>query len=268
MPFFTHAGVRLHYRLDGRPDRPLLVLGNSLGTDLFMWDKQIEALTDQYRVLRHDMRGHGASDVVPGDGDMATLGSDVLALVRGLGTNRLVYCGLSLGAMVGQWLAIHAPQHLAQVVLSNAAPYLPSHETWSARMALARKDGMSALLDMVMPRFFSQDYRARDEPFYHSMRASFAGMSAEGYASACAAVRDADFRGDLAKIRTPTLVISGSLDAATPAEVFGAQLVQGIPGAKSAVLSAGHIANVEQPGAFNRALLEFLSNQPRNKDAR
>jgi 3-oxoadipate enol-lactonase len=118
---------------------------------------------------------------------------------------------------------------------------------------------MPALLDMVMPRFFSEAYRDRDEPFYHSMRTSFSGMSAEGYASACGAVRDADFRPELHRITTPTLVISGALDTATPADVFGAQLVQGIPHAKSVVLPAGHIANVEQPEAFNRALLEFLS---------
>lgn len=259
MPFLKRDGIRLHYRLDGRPDKPLLVLGNSLGTDLFMWDRQVDALTDHFRLLRYDMRGHGASDVAGGDTTMDVLGGDILSLADHVGVDKFAYAGLSLGAMVGQWLAVNAPQRLTQLVLSNAAPYLPSHESWSARMALARKDGMPALLDMVMPRFFSQPYRDRDEPFYHSMRTSFAGMSGEGYAASCAAIRDADFRPKLAGITTPTLVISGSLDAATPHEAFGAQLVQAIPNAKSVVLPAGHIANVEQPEAFNRALLEFLS---------
>lgn len=258
MPIHQAGAVRLHYRLEGRPDLPLLVLGNSLGTDMFMWDRQIEALTRHFRVLRFDMRGHGASDVTSGDMRMEVFGSDVLALADQAGADRFAYVGLSLGAMVGQWLALNAPQRLSGLVLSNAAAHLPSYDSWTARMALARSEGMRALLDMVMPRFFSEAYRAVDEPFYHSVRTAFASMSAEGYAAGCAAVRDTDFRTALQRFTTPTLVISGALDTATPAETFGAQLVQGIPGATSVVLTAGHIANIEQPVAFNQAVLEFL----------
>ena len=258
MAFLNRDGVRLHWRLDGKPDLPLLVLGNSLGTDLFMWDRQVEPLMQRFRLLRHDVRGHGASDVVPGDATLGQLGADLLALVDQTGAERFAYCGLSLGGLLGQWLGIHAPQRVSALVLSNAAPHLPPPEGWSQRMRLAREEGMGALLDMVMPRFFSQPYRDRDEPFYHSMRHSFAAMSGEGYAAACAAIRDADFRAGLARITPPTLVISGARGAATAHDAFGAQLVAGIPGARSLLLPAGHIANVEQPEAFSRALLEFL----------
>ncbi len=258
MPFHTPQDARIHYRLDGHPHLPLLVLGNSLGTDLFMWEPQMNALMTRFRVLRFDTRGHGASEVREGDTTIERLARDVLGLADVLRVERFAFCGLSLGAMVGQWLGIHAPGRLERLALSNASPYLPSHESWSARMALARREGMGGLLDMVMPRFFSQAYRERDEPFYHSMRTSFASMSAEGYAACCAAVRDADFRPGLAGIRTPTLVIAGALDTATPAAEHAQLLRQGIPDARWALLDAGHIANVEQPEAFSRALLDFL----------
>jgi len=259
MPFRSaDDGARLYHHLDGHPGRPLLILGNSLGTDMFMWAPQMEALSAHYRVLRMDTRGHGASDVRPGDTRIERLARDVLDAADLLQAERFDFCGLSLGAMVGQWLGIHAPQRLRHLVLSNGSPWLPSHESWSTRMALARREGMPALLDMVMPRFFSDSWRQRDEPIYHAMRNSFATMDAEGYAACCAAVRDADFRADLERIATPTLVIGGALDTATPAAEHAAALRRGIPGAEWALLDAGHIANVEQPLAFNRALLDFL----------
>jgi 3-oxoadipate enol-lactonase len=165
---------------------------------------------------------------------------------------------VSLGGLIGQWLGVNAPHRVSKLVLANAAPHLPPPEGWSQRMQLAREKGMGTLVGMVMPRFFSQPYRDRDEPIYHSMRTSFTAMSGEGYAQCCAAIRDADFRAQLPQIATPTLVISGALDMATPHETYGSQLVAGIPGAKSLILEAGHISNVEQPEAFTRALLDFL----------
>jgi len=258
MAIHNHLGARLHFRLDGRPELPLLVLGNSLGTDLFMWERQIEPLMQRFRLLRWDMRGHGASDAVPGDATLDEFGADLLALVDHVGERTFAWCGVSLGALLGQWLAVNAPERVSALVLSNASPHLPPPEGWSQRMRIAREQGMQALVDMVMPRFFSEPYRARDEAFYHSIRTSFLQMPAEGYASACAAIRDSDFQPQLSGIRTPTLVISGSLDSATPHGAHGAKLVAGIPGARTLALEAGHIANVEQPEAFTRALLEFL----------
>lgn len=258
MPFHHTAGIRLFYRLDGHPDRPLLVLGNSLGTDVFMWEPQMEALTAHYRVLRIDTRGHGASDVKQGDARIEDLARDILGVADALQASQFAFCGLSLGAMVGQWLGIHEPARLSKLVLSNASAHLPPRESWSDRIALVRREGMANLTDAVMARFFSQDYRDRDEPFFHSMRTSFASMQAEGYAACCAAVRDADFRAHLPHIAVPTLVIAGALDTATPADAHGQPLREGIPDARWALLQAGHIANVEQPEAFNRAVLDFL----------
>lgn len=256
--FNRDSGTRLYYRLDGRVDRPLLVLGNSLGTDIFMWERQVEAFTAHYCVLRIDARGHGASDVKPGNARIEDLARDVLNVVDALQVDRYTFCGLSLGAMVGQWLGINTPERLNGLILSSASAHLPTYESWSERMALVRRDGMAVLADKVMPRFFSQDYRDRDEPFLHSMRTAFTSTQAEGYAACCAAVRDADFRADLRRIAVPTLVIAGSLDSATPADIHGRPLCDGIPGARWALLQAGHIANVEQSDAFNHIVLDFL----------
>ncbi len=258
MPFHAKAPARLYFRVDGHPDRPLLVLGNSLGTDVFMWDRQMEALTAHYRVLRMDTRGHGASDAGPTDPGIEDLAGDVLAVVDTLQVERFHYCGLSLGAMVGQWLAIHAAHRLHRLVLSSAAAHLPSHESWTQRMSLVRREGMAALVDAVMPRFFSQAYLDRNEAFLQSMRTSFLATPPQGYAACCAAIRDADFRPHLKDIAVPTLVIGGAFDTATPADVYGQALHEGIPAAYWALLQAGHIANVEQPDAFNRTVLEFL----------
>lgn len=258
MPFHSGPGPRLYYHVDGHPKRPWLVLGNSLGTDMLMWEPQMPAFTQHFRVLRIDTRGHGASDVPPGDATIEELARDVLGLADALGIERFAYCGLSLGAMVGLWLGIHAPRRLDRLVLSNASAHLPAYESWTLRMQTVRRDGMAALTDAVMQRFFSQAYRDRDTPFYHSMRASFEATPAEGYAACCAAVRDADFRDRLPDVRVPTLVISGALDSATPPDPHGHLLHDGIPGAQWAILQTGHIANVEQPETYAGVTLDFL----------
>jgi len=266
VPFLVRDGCRIYWRLDGKPELPVLVLGNSLGTDLHMWHPQVDALTQHFRLLRLDTRGHGASGVPGGDYTIEDLGSDVLAVCNHLGLRRFHYCGLSLGAMVGQRLALQVPQRLGGLVLANAAACLPTRESWSARMALARASGMEALVDMVMPRFFSDEYRARNEPLYHSLRTTFLHTEPQGYAACCAAVRDADFRPHLASISTPTLVIAGTRDTVTPPDTHGAELTRGIAGARLVTLDAAHISSVEQPAGFARAVADFLCNLPQPKE--
>lgn len=258
MAFATIDGSRVFFRLEGRPDAPLLVLGNSLGTDTQMWDRQTEALTAHFRLLKIDARGHGASDVPAADLTVERLARDVLALVDGLGVARFAYCGVSLGAMVGQWLGVHAGDRVTHLVLSNATAHLPSVESWNARIALVRRDGMEALVDAAMPRLFSDVFRTADDPYFHSLRETFRRTDADGYAACCAAVRDADFRPLLGRIAAPTLVVGGRHDVATPIEAHGAPLADAIAGARLLALDAGHLANVEQPDAFSRAVVSFV----------
>lgn len=259
MPFIESEGARLYYRLEGRDDRPVLLLSNSLGTDVGMWAPQLPGLMESHCVLLYDSRGHGASEAPDGDYSVAQLGRDALALADALGVGRFAFCGLSLGGLVGQWLGLNAAERLTALVLSNASPYLPPPEAWAQRMALVREKGMAALVDPVMERFFSEGYRRRDEPLFHSMRRTFLSTPAAGYAGCCAAVRDADFRARLAEIRVPTLVIGGSDDAATPPAEHARKLEAAIPGARYAELPAGHIANVEAPADFLALLRGFLA---------
>jgi 3-oxoadipate enol-lactonase len=259
MPICKANGLRQAYRLEGRGDRPTLILSNSLGTDLGMWDKQMLRLNEAFRVLRYDTRGHGASEVTDGDYTVELLARDVLALADALGIERFAFCGLSLGGLTGQWLGIYAASRLTHLALCNAAPHLPPPEGWSARMDTARQQGMRALVDPVMQRFFSEPYRARDEAFFHTVRRTFLSTDPRGYASCCAAIRDADFRAPLGTIETPTLAIGGTLDAATPPTISSELLARTIPGARLVNLEAGHISNVEQPEAFTDALLGFVT---------
>jgi 3-oxoadipate enol-lactonase len=169
------------------------------------------------------------------------------------------FVGLSLGGLVGQHLAVHHGAHLTKVVLSNTAPSLPPKENWDARAKAVREGGMNAIVDLAMQRFFSDGYRARNEPLAAAIRATFLATDPKGYAGACIAIRDADYTADLPRIRTPTLCIGGSLDVSTPPAVGADVMAQAIPGAKKTILEAAHISNVEQPAAFNAAVLGFLA---------
>lgn len=257
MPQLIANGLRQCYRLEGRDDRPVLVLSNSLGTDSGMWDRQVASLLHRFRVLRFDTRGHGATEVTAGDYSIDLLGRDLLALADALDIDRFAFCGLSLGGLIGQWLAINAAERLTRAVLCNTAAHLPPAENWSARMATVRRDGMKALVDVVMQRFFSEPYRARDEGFFHTMRWTFLATDPQGYGGCCAAIRDADFRAGTSAIRIPVLVIGGRLDEATP-PAMGRSLATSIPQARYIELEAGHLSNIERPEEFTRAVIDFL----------
>lgn len=258
MPFASSDGSRLYYRVEGRDDRPVLVLSNSLGTDFGMWAPQVPTWMERYKVLLYDGRGHGASDAPDGEYSIDQLGRDVLAVADAAGVETFAFCGLSIGGFAGQWLAIHAPERLSAAVLANTSAHLPPPENWSNRMKVAREQGMGALADPVIERFFSEEYRQRDEPLLHSVRRTLLNTSPVGYAGCCAAVRDADFRAGLARISTPTLVIGGDRDVATPPDEHGRPLADAIPGARYAALDAGHVSNLEAPAEFAALVMDFV----------
>ncbi len=260
MPIAKLRGVDIAYTLEGPADKPLVVLCNSLGTNVGMWEPQVAALTERFRLLRFDNRGHGASSVTPagfGIGDMA---QDVIDLTHHIGAERFAFIGLSLGGLIGQHLGVHHGDHLTRLVLSNTAPALPPKENWDARAKAVREGGMAAIVDLAMTRFFSDGYRARNEPLGAAIRATFLSTDPEGYAGACIAIRDADYGPALGGIKTPTLCIGGSLDVSTPPAMGADVMAAAIPGAKKAILEAAHISNVEQPAAFNAAIVGFLTS--------
>ncbi len=258
MPFAEIADTRLHYRFDGPEDAPVLLLSNSLGAELAMWDPQLPELTRTKRVLRYDTRGHGHSGVPPGPYSIERLGRDVVALLDHLQLDRVDFCGLSLGGMTGMWLGVHAPQRLARLVLANTAAQMPPPESWNARIAAVSSGGVAAVSETVLERWFTPTFVAREPAAKAAMKAMMDRAPAQGYAACCAAVRDMDLRDDVARITTPALVIVGDFDASTP-PAQGEFLAARIPGARLVRLPAAHLSNVEAATAFTAALSSFLN---------
>nr|WP_276617560.1 3-oxoadipate enol-lactonase [Pseudomonas sp. TMW22089] len=251
----------MNYRLDGPQGAPVLVLSNSLGTDLGMWDAQIPAFTEHFQVLRYDTRGHGQSLVSEGPYSIEQLGRDVLALLDALHIERAHFCGLSMGGLIGQWLGIHAGERLNKLVVCNTAAKIGEPSVWNPRIEMVLRDGpeaMAGLRDASIARWFTADYAQAHPEQVKRITDMLAATSPQGYAANCAAVRDADFRDQLAAIKVPTLVIAGTEDAVTPPS--GSHFIQEqVAGAQYAEFHAAHLSNVQAGDAFSQRVLAFLS---------
>ncbi|OYW59685.1 MAG: 3-oxoadipate enol-lactonase [Rhizobiales bacterium 35-68-8] len=263
MPFLSAGGLVTHYDLAGPQDAPVLLLANSLGTSFHIWDAVMPALAARFRVLRYDMRGHGLTDAVPLEGEngysIAALAGDALALMDALGIGKAHVCGLSIGGMVAQHLAAHAPDRVERLVLCDTAAVIGPASVWNERVAGIRKSGLAAIAPGVMERWFTAPFRAANPVIMQGCINMVARNTLDGYVGCALAVRDADLRADGARIATPTLVIVGDQDPATPPASAEA-LAAGITGARLAVIaSASHIPCVEQPAALERLLVDFLS---------
>jgi len=246
------------YRHEGAADRPALLLSHSLGLDLAMWEPQAADLARHFQVIRFDTRGHGASGVTPGDYTIDQLGRDALALADALGLERFAFCGLSLGGMIGMWLAIHAPERLTHLVLANTSPR-PDATTIESRRTTVLERGMPAVETVVMGRFFSTASLQANPPAVSWARRTLLGTNPTGYAGCCAAIRDHDVTSALPAIHVPTLVISGNGDVSLPWVGHSEILAGEIPRARVVHLSTAHISNLEQPRSFTASLFEFLA---------
>jgi len=257
MPVFQNGPARCFYRVHGEEDRPPLFLSHSLGQDHGMWDAQAEALAPHFRVVRYDIRGHGASGVTPGDYAVADLGQDVLRLADEIGITRFAFCGLSLGGMIAQWLAANAPMRVTAIVLANTSP-LPGFERMERRRQTVLASGMAAVADEVMGRFFSPAHLAAGGPAVAEARRTLLATDPVGYAGACAAVRDMDLTGVLPRIQSPALIIDGEHDMSLPWKGHGDALAAGLPHATVVRLAAAHLSNLERPRSFTAAVVRFL----------
>jgi 3-oxoadipate enol-lactonase len=250
-------GCPLYVRVDGHETAPALMLCNSLGTDLHLWDAQTPEWAKSFRVVRYDRRGHGRSGLGHAPHTMDTLGRHALAIMDALGLDKVHWCGLSMGGMVGQWLGAHAPHRIDRLILSNTSAYYPNKTPWDHRIATVRRKGLAWIADTIMTLWFSPDFRAREPQTIARMKEMLSATPVEGYIAACQAVRDMDHRELLRKISAPTLIIAGTYDVSTP--VPAAKFIHGrIPGSVLTVLDAAHIANVEQPAIYTETVLEFL----------
>jgi 3-oxoadipate enol-lactonase len=257
MPFAKVDGGRIHYRIDGDPDAPVLVLSNSLGTDLSMWDRLVAALSRSFRILRYDSRGHGRSLVTSGPYRIEQLARDVVSLLDGLEMARVHYCGLSLGGMVGIWLGAHEPSRVDRLVWASTAAHLGPPEAWDARLEAIRQGGMASVADRIIERWFTPAFRGRCAAAVNATRQMLLTAPSDGYTACCAAVRDRDQRAELASIRALTLVIAGRHDPATPPATCRL-IADAIHRARLVELSAAHLSNIEGAEAFNAAVLGFL----------
>lgn len=258
LPTVDIERVKLNCRIDGPADAPVVVLSNSLGTNLEMWDAQMPSLSARLRILRYDQRGHGASEATPAPYAFDTLGRDVLVLLDALKIKRAHFCGVSMGGGTGMWLAAHAPERIDRLVLANTAAKFGTREAWNARIDAVRKGGLAAIADGVLERWFTPGFRARAADTVQRMRDMLAATPVEGYLGCCAAVRDVDLRNAIGRISAPTLVIVGAHDVSTPA-AEGRALAERIRGARVVELDAAHISNVEAAERFTTEVLGFLS---------
>lgn len=250
-------GCIIHAELEGPQSAPVLMLSNSLGTDLHMWDAQAGPLTSHFRLLRYDRRGHGKSDAPKGPYTMERLGRDVLGVLDGLGIQKVDWCGLSMGGMVGMWLGANAANRIDRLILSNTAAHFPDPAVWDARIKMVREVGLLGIVDANMERWFTKGFRERAPQTIAKMREMFVATNVEGYVGCGEAIRDMDHRPLLPRIAAPTLVIAGRHDPATTLEA-GEFIQQHIAGARIAVLEAAHISNLEQPQAYADTVLGFL----------
>ena len=238
--------------------KPWLLFSNSLGTNLRMWDPQMEDFSKSFRFVRYDCRGHGRSDAPEGLYTIERLGRDAIAILNALDIERTFYCGLSKGGMVGQWLGANAPERIERMVLCNTAAYMPAPDLWNHRIEIATSKGIAPLAEGIVERWFTKDFRNHDPAEVERVGAMVHSTPGVGYAGCCAAIRDMDQRDAIKGIALPTLVVAGEKGPATSPEL-ALEIQKLIDGSKFFVLDAAHLSNIEQPDAFNGTVLEFLT---------
>lgn len=249
--------IRLHYRSDGDRTLPCLVLSNSLGTDLHMWDAQVARLASAFYIVRYDTRGHGRSTSGSEPCAIEDLGRDVIALLDHLEIAQAAFCGISMGGLTGQWLGYQHPQRFTQLVLANTAARIGSSEAWLARAKQVREAGMEAVADGAAGRWFSPEFIAREGSTVARMVHTLRSQDANAYATCCEALAQADLCSTAAQIAVPTLVIAGESDPVTTV-ADGRWLQQQIAAACLATVPSSHLSNIEAEQAFTALLREFL----------
>lgn len=256
------GGFSLNYVLEGPEDAPCITFSNSLVCDLGMWDGQAARLRDRYRVLRYDQRGHGASDAPPAPYSMDELGDDVIALWDRLGIQQSHWIGLSLGGMTGINLALRYPTRLLSLIASDCRAEAPPPyaAVFEERIRVTQADGMAALVEPSLARFFTEPFVALGGPQLDKVRAMIGDTSAQGHIGCCEAIRGLAYDARLPEIGLPTLFLGGEHDIGAPPAVMGA-MADAVPGAQyKMVVGAGHISNIEKPDGFQAIIERFLSD--------
>jgi 3-oxoadipate enol-lactonase len=258
VPFLQLADYRIYYELTGSPSAAVLVLANSLGTTMSMWDPQLAEFEKEFQVLRYDTRGHGQSEVTPGPYTFGQLAQDVVRLLDALKIEQAHFCGLSMGGLTGLQLGLDASGRFRKMVISSASAKFGTAEGWDKRIAAVGTGGMTLVAGQVVERWFTKEFRETAPRQVEAMRRMIEAISPEGYVHCCMALRDADLREELSRVETETMIISGTQDPVSP-PADGQLLASRIPGARYCELHASHLSNVEAAEEFTRAALSFLA---------
>ncbi|MEM9046813.1 MAG: 3-oxoadipate enol-lactonase [Pseudomonadota bacterium] len=258
MKFVQLNGTTLRYRLAGDPKGRAIFFANSLGTDLTVWDEVVERLPTSYRMIGFDKRGHGLSAMPDGPVRIEDYASDLVSLADHLGIEDFVVCGVSVGGLIAQATATLAPGRVKGIVLSNTGAKIGTEAIWNDRIAIAETQGMEAMADAVMERWFPAKFREANPALITGCRAMLTRTPAMGYASTSRAIRDADFRRSTAQLKVPTLCIAGELDAATPAELVRtlAELIEGA--SYHEIEGCGHLPSIQTPDECAKVITAFL----------
>ena len=258
MPTFTSNDATLHYQTFGDAAQPALVFSNSLGTKFSMWQPQIEFFKKDFFVICYDTRGHGSSSAPQGPYSIQQLGQDVINLLDHLKIEKATFCGISMGGLTGQWLAIHYPQRFNHVIVCNTAAKIGQENAWQERAALVREQGLTPIAATAASRWFTLPFIQSQATLVETLSNDLAASSAEGYASCCEALAKADLREQLSSITIPMLIIAGKQDPVTT--VIDGQFMQShIVKSQLFEIDASHISNIELPHVFNQAVQQFIA---------
>lgn len=253
-------GIEIHYEISGKSEAPFLVLSHSLGSSLRMWELQMKALEEEFRVLRYDTRGHGKSQALPGPYSLGQLEEDAIGLLNALKIDQVHWVGLSMGGMIGQGIALNHSDRLRSLALCDTMAIVTeeAQAVWEERISTAREKGIESQLQATMERWFSPSFLSSDPPMLSLIKGLFLATPVDGYIGCSEAIRRLNFLERLREIKLPTLIMVGEDDPGTPVSASEA-MNQRIPNSKLIILkSARHFSNVEQPKIFNANLLEFL----------
>jgi 3-oxoadipate enol-lactonase / 4-carboxymuconolactone decarboxylase len=254
--------MNINYKIQGTPNSPVLVFSNSLGSEMMMWDELIPYLLPFFRVLQYDTRGHGGSVEQEEDTfyTIAILGQDVIDLLDQLNISEAYFCGLSMGGLIGQWLGINYPNRIKKLIISNTGAKIGNDERWNGRISTLKANGMQAIVEDTIERWFTEDFRTNNPQRVAETRAMFLRSNTTGYCNCCAGIRDSDFREEIQKISVETLVITGDEDPVTNVEQ-AEFLANNIPNSLLKVFKARHLSATELPQEFAKTIIEFIAGK-------
>ena len=257
MPTFTSNDAQINYQTFGDATKPALIFSNSLGTNFKMWQAQIDFFQQDFFVICYDTRGHGASSAPQGPYSIDQLGQDVVNLLDHLNVEKAAFCGISMGGLTGQWLAINYPERFNHVIVCNTAAKIGQKQAWNDRATLVREQGLQPIASTAASRWFTEPFIQSNATVVNNLQNDLAAGSAEGYASCCEALAKADVREQLKDITVPVLVVAGQQDPVTTV-VDGQFMVERIANSQLFEINASHISNVELPNEFNQAVKQFI----------